>query len=424
MIKFLIKGLLRDKQRSLLPVIVVAIGAMLTVLLSCWMNGFLDDSIELNAKFSTGHVKIMTGPYLRNIDQLPNDLALTGVDSLVLRLKKEFPDVKWGERIRFGGLIDAPDKNGETRTQGPAMGIGIDLLSGDRSEAERFNLEKSLRRGKIPSKKGEILMSEDFSQKMKVNPGDTVTFIGSTMNGSMALYNYVVSGTIVFGTEAMDHGSIIADISDVRQALDMVNAAGEILGYLPENYFNDEKANLVVTHFNKIFPPSGDEYAPIILTLKQQNNLGTMIDQLKQISGVMIFVFVIAMSLVLWNAGLLGGLRRYTEFGTRLAIGEDYSHIYKSLIGESVIIGILGSLIGTIIGLFAAFYLQKHGVDLGDIMKGGAIMMPSVFRARISSSALFIGFIPGLISTVAGTMLSGIGIYRRKTAQLFKELEA
>jgi putative ABC transport system permease protein len=424
MIKFLIKGLLRDKQRSLLPIIVVAIGAMLTVLLSCWMNGFLDDSIELNAKFSTGHIKIMTGPYMRNIDQLPNDLALTGADTLVLRLKKEFPDVKWGERIRFGGLIDAPDKNGETRTQGPAMGIGIDLLSGDKSETERFNIEKSLRRGKLPSKNGEILMSEDFSQKMKVNPGDTVTFIGSTMNGSMAFYNYIVSGTIIFGAGAMDHGSIIADISDVRQSLDMDNAAGEILGYLPENYFNDEKANLVVTHFNNIFPPSGDEYAPVILTLKQQNNLGNMIDQLKQISGVMIFVFVIAMSLVLWNAGLLGGLRRYTEFGTRLAIGEDYSHIYKSLIGESVIIGIIGSVIGTLIGLFAALYLQKHGIDLGSIMKGGAIMMPSVFRARISSSALFIGFIPGLISTVAGTMLSGIGIYRRKTAQLFKELEA
>ena len=32
MIKFLIKGLLRDKQRSKLPLIVVAVGVMLTVL--------------------------------------------------------------------------------------------------------------------------------------------------------------------------------------------------------------------------------------------------------------------------------------------------------------------------------------------------------------------------------------------------------
>jgi putative ABC transport system permease protein len=50
--------------------------------------------------------------------------------------------------------------------------------------------------------------------------------------------------------------------------------------------------------------------------------------------------------------------------------------------------------------------------------------MPAVFHARITSAAFFIGFIPGLLSTVIGTMLSGIGIYKRKTAQLFKELEA
>jgi putative ABC transport system permease protein len=50
--------------------------------------------------------------------------------------------------------------------------------------------------------------------------------------------------------------------------------------------------------------------------------------------------------------------------------------------------------------------------------------MPAVFHTRITPTAFFIGFIPGLVSTVIGTMLSGIGIYKRKTAQLFKELEA
>ena len=57
-------------------------------------------------------------------------------------------------------------------------------------------------------------------------------------------------------------------------------------------------------------------------------------------------------------------------------------------------------------------------------MKDATILMPTVFHTRITSPAFFIGFIPGLFSTVIGTMLSGIGIYKRKTAQLFKELEA
>jgi putative ABC transport system permease protein len=424
MIRFLFKGIFRDRQRSLLPVIVATIGVMLTVALYCWLNGFLNDSVDLNAKFSTGHVKIMTASYARNIDQVPNDLALTGVDSLIIMLKENFPGMKWEQRIHFGGLIDAPDLKGETRSQGPAIGFGIDLLSGDNSEAERFNLAKSLRRGRLPARTGEILISELFSQKLKVNPGDTVTLIGSTMNGSMAMYNYTVAGTIVFGTPAMDQGSVIVDLKDVRTALDMNDAAGEILGYLPGNYYDDKIAGQVVKKFNQLFPPSNDAYAPVITTLRKQNNLGQVMDQISQVGGLVVFVFVLSMSLVFWNAGLLGGLRRYIEFGTRLAIGEDYSHIYKTMILESVLIGIVGSITGTLVGLGLSFYLQNHGLDIGSMMKNSTIMMPSVFHARITTPAFFIGFIPGLLSTIAGTALSGIGIYKRKTAQLFKELEA
>ena len=120
---------------------------------------------------------------------------------------------------------------------------------------------------------------------------------------------------------------------------------------------------------------------------------------------------------------MLGGLRRYGEMGLRLAIGEYKGNVYRSLIYESVIIGFIGSVIGTIIGLGAAFYLQEVGLDFSDLMQNATIMWTAVYRAQITPAAYYVGFIPGVISTVIGTMLSGIGIYRRKTAQLFKELE-
>jgi len=50
-------------------------------------------------------------------------------------------------------------------------------------------------------------------------------------------------------------------------------------------------------------------------------------------------------------------------------------------------------------------------------------MMPASFHVKIVPQAYFIGFIPGLIASSVGTMLSGIGIYKRNTAVLFKELE-
>jgi len=35
-----------------------------------------------------------------------------------------------------------------------------------------------------------------------------------------------------------------------------------------------------------------------------------------------------------------------------------------------------------------------------------------------------IGFIPGLLATLLGTAIAGLGIFRRRTATLMKEFEA
>lgn len=424
MIKFLIKGLWRDKSRSRLPIIVVTIGVMLTVLMHAYITGFMGDTIEMNARFTNGHIKVMSAAYAENMDLMPVDLALMNAEELLTTLSNEYPDTEWAARIKFGGLIDAPDSRGETRSQGPAMGFGIDLLSTTSREAQRLTLGKALRQGKMPSSPGEILLSDAFALKLKVVPGDTVTLIGSSMNGSMTMYNFIVAGTIAFGVEIMDRGTIIADIKDVRMALDMPDAAGEILGFLNTGFYDNDKALEMAGDFNKKYSTDTDEFAPVMKSLSQQGNMGQYVAMSEIWSMYVSLIFIFAMSLVLWNAGLLGGLRRYGEVGIRLAMGEEKGHVYRSMIWESVIIGLAGSVIGTALGLFFAWLIQTYGINISGMMRGASVMFPDTIRARITPPDFYIGFIPGLISTVLGTILSGIGIYRRQTARLFKELEA
>ena len=423
MLQFLFKGIVRDRSRSLLPIIIIAIGVFLTVLLSTWMSGVFGDMIDLNAKFTTGHVKIMTRAYAENIAQSPNDLALLDIAAMERELNKDFPELEWANRIRFGGLIDVPDENGETITQGPAFGQGVDLLSPHTKEPERLNMEKSLKRGRMPTARGEALISEDFAQKLTVDLGQEVTLFGSTMDGSMAFKNFKLVGTISFGVTALDRGAIMVDLADAQEALDMQDAAGEMLGYFKEGKYNDKKAQQIVAAFNAKYANSTDEFAPIMQRLKEQNNLDSMIDIGENMRTILVSIFIFAMSIVLWNTGLLSGLRRYSEFGVRLALGEAKGHIYKTLIYEAVLIGLVGSAMGTILGLGAAYYLQEHGIDFSSMMKNSSMMIPQVYRAIITADAYYLGFIPGLFSMVLGTALSGIGIFRRETAQLFRELE-
>lgn len=425
MIKFLLTGLLRDKSRSRVPILIVALGVMLSVFLHAYITGIMGDSIELNAKMTLGHVKVVTKAYSENISQMPTDLALTETAQLTEELKQKFPEVTWVERIQFGGLIDVPDQNGETRSQGPAMGMGVDLLSENSGEVERLNLSKSIVRGRLPEKPLEILLSDQFAKNLGANPGDEVTLMGSTMNGSMSYQNFTVAGTISFGVQVLDKGTIVADINDVRLALDMDDAASEINGYLNIGYYNQNGALAVKEQFQKEYPTTeNDEYAPVLLTMQDQGLMGQMVDIASAMGAIITIVFMFAMALVLWNAGLLGSIRRYGEFGVRLAMGEEKKHVFRTLIYESVMIGIAGSIVGTVFGLFFAWLMQEYGLNISDAMKSSSVMMSSVIRARITPVDFYIGFLPGIVSTVIGSALAGIGIYKRKTSQLFKELEA
>ena len=423
MIAFLFKGLIRDRSRSLFPFLTVVIGVMLTVLLYSWIKGAQTSFIDSSAKFSTGHVKIMSRAYAQESDQMPNDLAYIGVKELIREVTGEFPDMLWTPRIRFGGLLDVPDERGETRAQGPVAGMALDLFSENSIEWDILDLKKALVRGRLPENPGEIVLSHDFAQGLGIGDEEIATLISSTMYGSMAMQNFKVVGTIRFGVALLDRGAMIADIADVQTALDMDNAAGEILGFFGDYVYRNEKAEAIMEAFNAKYSDDSDEFSPIMKTLYLQAGLADLLEMFRVFSSVIIVVFLSAMSLVLWNAGLMGSLRRYGEIGIRLAMGESNVHLYRSLIVESLIIGGFGTVVGTALGLGIAYYLQIYGFDIGHMMRNASLMLSNVIRAQVTPFSYVIGIIPGFAATFLGTSIAGIGVFKRQTARLMKEME-
>nr|MDA3952760.1 FtsX-like permease family protein [Bacteroidales bacterium] len=391
--------------------------------LHCYITGVLGEMIEFSAKYTSGHVKIMTRAYSENKNQLPNDLALIEVNDLISNLQADYPSMEFVQRINFGGLLDAPDENGETKKQGIVGGIAVDLISENSKEIDRLNIRNSIIKGRLPEKSNEVLISDEFAGKLEVSPGDQVTLITSTMHGGMSIQNFVLAGTIEFGVQMMDRSGMIADISGIQDAMDMKDACGELLGFLDMANYDDFAALNVENTFNDKYSNPDDEFSPIMNRLKNDSIMAGYFDYVDSFVGIIVTIFILAMSIVLWNTGLIGGLRRYGEIGVRLAIGEEKGHIYRSMIYEALLIGIVGSVLGTLVGLGFSYWMQEVGVNVGEIMKSSKMMMPNVFRAHITPPAYYIGFIPGLFSITLGTMLSGIGIYQRKTASLFKELE-
>ena len=82
MIKFLIKGILRDRSRSLLPVLVVTLAVAMIIFFQGFMNVIINSMFLDSAVVSTGHVKVITKGYKEESQLLPNDLALLGTKQL------------------------------------------------------------------------------------------------------------------------------------------------------------------------------------------------------------------------------------------------------------------------------------------------------------------------------------------------------
>jgi putative ABC transport system permease protein len=427
MISFLFRGLIRDRSRSFFPLTIITLIVATIIFFSGFLNGIYNALFFNTALVNSGHVKVVTHAYNLEHQLLPNDLALLEPDELINDLDEKYGDYIWTPRITFAGLLDVPDNNGETLIQSPVFALGVDFLSNNSTQLKIWRLNEKITKGEIFSNKNEILLSEKLAKRLNVNPGNIVTFIGSTMDGAFSTYNFLVSGIFNLNLGPIDKDMMIVDIKGAEITLDMKNAASEILGYEKDLFFDDKETVLMRSEYNTQFCDTTNVYRPFMLALRDSNQMSTIVDFSNVIMFIIMALFLIVVTLVLWNMGIMNGLRRYGEIGMRLAIGETKGHVFKSMIVESLIIGFLGSTFGTMIGIAITSYLEKVGLDYSkaiDSLSSSNFAMPNIFYPQITSELFYIGFIPGILATVFGTMLAGRAIYSREMAQLFKELEA
>ena len=163
-----------------------------------------------------------------------------------------------------------------------------------------------------------------------------------------------------------------------------------------------------------------------MIALRDTNQMGTMVDFSNAALAVIGGIFLVIVMIVLWNMGLMNGLRRYGEIGLRLAMGESKGQVYRSMITEAIIIGLTGTALGTGLGISITYYFQENGISYAEALEEMALtdmVMPNIFYSKVTPDLFYVGLLPGLLATVLGTMLAGLAIYRREMAQLFKELE-
>jgi putative ABC transport system permease protein len=432
MMQWILKGIWRDRTRSLFPFLVISVGVTLLIYLLGFMEGTFAGMIDMSAHLDTGHLRFVNKPFYDEEHLNPLDRALAGQKETLQWLQKNSdPRIDWSPRIRWGALMDVPDEKGETKAQTPVVGMAIDLLNKNSPERERLDLEKSVIEGVIPSGAGEMLVGYKLADALELKLGDTVTLLGQNFDGGMATDNYQVVGFVKFGLAAMDKKMALIDLADAQQTFYMEDMVTDFLGFLPMNvgYLKyDQLKQEIMDHLPALKQNPPSEWAsdddPLILSVLDQRNLRELSVKFELVDDVVIGVFTFLMVLVLWNAGLLNGVHRYGEMGLLLALGETHKKLIALMALEALMVGLLGSAAGCLIGGGLVYYLQEVGISTHGIFETSGLMMSDVIRARVSLDAFVFAVIPGITASVVGNLIANLAIFQRSEANLFRELEA
>ena len=432
MIAFLFRGILRDKSRFLFPFSIVAIGVTLVITLVGFMEGVFMGMIDMTANLDAGHLRLVNKPFYDEEHLRPLDRSLAAQSETLNWLKKNSPEkTRWSPRIRWGALLDVPDKNGNTVSQTPIVGMALDLKDKKSLELKRLRLEESLIDGKIPEQDKEMLMGNQLAKTLNIELNQAVTLLGQSFDGGLVMDNYRVVGLVKFGVSAMDKKMVLIDLADAQDSFYMEDMITDWLGFLPAQYslgdYEAIKKNMKQPLSKLIeMPPKSwaEDDQAILLTIRDQQNIGAIADKFNIIKGFVVGIFTFLMMLVLWNAGILNGIHRYGEMGLRLAFGESHWRVIFNTGIEGLFVGVLGTLAGCIFGGVFAWFLQEVGINMGDSFAQSGLMINDVVRARLTTGAFIQGVIPGVFASVAGNLIASIAIFKRTESNLFRELEA
>ena len=385
MIGVALKGLLGRKLRATLTAFAIVLGVamisgafILTDTLSKSFDGIYSDSYEATDAVISSKVAVKTADGDSEAPAFSNSV-LTKVESL--------PGVHLAQ-----GVIE--DESRLVTKQGKAIGkAGEGVAIGIDPSADQSLNPLQLVKGQWPSGDGQIAIDKATAEKQHFAVGQTVGAFGDG-----PLTNYKVSGIVRFGTGDSLGGNTIS-VYDLSTAQKLFDKAGkfDLIRIGAENGVTDaeliRQINPLLSETTQVKTAADQASAD---SKESQEGLSFIKYFLLGFGGIALFVgsFVIANTLAITVA------QRMRELATLRTLGASRRQVLGSVVLESVVIGLVGSIIGLFLGLAIAMgltaLLAATGVDLAS---GGL-----VFSTRTIVVSLGVGTLIALLASLRPAM--------------------
>ena len=344
-----VRNLTRNRKRALAGLLTIAFGVIAMVLANGFIHWIFWAMRESTIQSQLGHIQVVRPGY--HEAGAADPFAYTLPPAVRERQAIEAtPGVKIvAPRLSVSGLISF----GET-----TVAFVADAVDPEKEAALKlaFGIVKGhdLSGPTTP----EVIIGRGLALNLGVSPGDTVSLLATTSSGGINAIEVKVAGIFITASKAYDDSALRLPLS-LAHSLLRTQGAHVWLVLLEDT----DQTDFFLAQFRARFPmqKTGLEFVPWYERADFYNKTVTLFLQQMKVFQLIIGIIIV---LSITNMLTMNVLERTGEIGTLMAIGLKRSGVLKMFVTESLLLGLVGGVIGVAVGYGLAELISYVGIPM------------------------------------------------------------
>lgn len=343
MIVIAVRNLARNRRRTSLSILIVSVGIAALLLTAGFVRNAFAGLRDAVIQGGLGHLEV--GPFEDSVttaslaDRSGHPPAMREWRALRAVLEGR-PEVRAaGAAIQFAGVA----------TDGDAS-VSFIGLAVEPDRERRMGMDVKLRAGKnlsdaAPADGDRVLLGVGLARTLRARPGDTVTLMAATSDGSLNAVDMTVEGVFTTGFQDLDGRMLKTHVTTAQRLLGtelVTSIIVELHDTSTTPRVADDLRRVLAVNVQPLSVQTWQERAPFY------NQVRALYASIFVFLGAIVAILV---ALATSNTMLMSLLERVREFGMLLAIGTSRGQLGQLLVCEALWLAVFSGVAGVTLGL-------------------------------------------------------------------------
>lgn len=370
------RNIFRNKRRSIITISSIIFAVVFSVTMRSLQHGAYDNMLKNIVGNYLGYIQIHYKGFWEE-KTIDNSFYIEDLDSL-----KANPTIAYINHRIEGFALASHEKESK-----PVVVLGINPSK----ESEHNQIKNSLIGGSfLPNNNNGLLIGKGLQKIMNINIGDSLIFLSQGFQGSIASGIYPVLGIVDLKTPDLNRRTVIMNLGNAQDFFGIDNmATSAVIGPKNDEWEKAEKSILTQLDSSQFEIMNWQQMLPELKQLIDVDRAGGT------------FVLIILYSILtfsLFGTVLMLAEERNFEFGVLVAIGMRKSIITRIALYETLIMSVVGVILGLICVIPVVTYFHFYPINLSGQMQevveqfGFEAIIPTSLNPWISITQALIVF--------------------------------